>query len=44
MRLQIPPGLEERFRQIGNAPGAPPKRLTLEQLNEISQKHQQEFK
>jgi mannose-6-phosphate isomerase-like protein (cupin superfamily) len=39
-----PPGLEELFREIGSAPGAPPKRLTLEQLNEIAQKHEQEFK
>jgi mannose-6-phosphate isomerase-like protein (cupin superfamily) len=39
-----PPGLEELFREIGSAPGAPPKRLTLGQLNEIAQKHQQEFK
>jgi mannose-6-phosphate isomerase-like protein (cupin superfamily) len=39
-----PPGLEELFRAIGSAPGAPPKQLTLEQLNEIAAKHQQRFR
>jgi mannose-6-phosphate isomerase-like protein (cupin superfamily) len=34
-----PPGLEEFFREVGSAPGAPPKQLTREQLSEIAQKH-----
>jgi mannose-6-phosphate isomerase-like protein (cupin superfamily) len=34
-----PPGLEEFFREVGSAPGAPPKQLTREQLNEIAQQH-----
>jgi quercetin dioxygenase-like cupin family protein len=39
-----PPGLEGLFREMGSAPGAPPKHLTLEQLNAIGRKHQQEFR
>jgi quercetin dioxygenase-like cupin family protein len=39
-----PPGLEALFRDIGSAPGAPSKQLTLEQLNEIAQRHEQQFK
>jgi mannose-6-phosphate isomerase-like protein (cupin superfamily) len=34
-----PPGLETFFREVASAPGAPPRQLTREQLNEISQKH-----
>jgi mannose-6-phosphate isomerase-like protein (cupin superfamily) len=34
-----PPGLEEFFREVASAPGAPPKQLTREQLNEITEKH-----
>jgi quercetin dioxygenase-like cupin family protein len=34
-----PPGLEEFFREVASAPGAPPKQLTHEQLNEIARKH-----
>ena len=34
-----PPGLEEFFREVASAPGAPPKQLTREQLNEIAGKH-----
>ena len=34
-----PPGLETFFREVSSAPGAPPKQLTREQLNEIAQKH-----
>jgi len=34
-----PPGLETFFREVGSAPGAPPKQFTREQLNEIAQKH-----
>jgi mannose-6-phosphate isomerase-like protein (cupin superfamily) len=39
-----PPGLEEFFREVGSAPGAPPKQLTREQLNEIAQKHGMQVK
>jgi len=39
-----PPGLEAFFREVASAPGAPPKQLTLEQLNEIAQKHGMQFK
>jgi mannose-6-phosphate isomerase-like protein (cupin superfamily) len=39
-----PPGLEELFRDMGSAPGAPPKHLTLKQLNEIARRHDQEFR
>jgi quercetin dioxygenase-like cupin family protein len=39
-----PPGLEELFRAISSAPGAPPKQLSLDQLNEIAEKHQQRFR
>jgi len=34
-----PPGLEAFFRELASAPGAPPKQLTREQLNEIAHKH-----
>jgi mannose-6-phosphate isomerase-like protein (cupin superfamily) len=34
-----PPGLEAFFREVASAPGAPPRQLTREQLNEIAQKH-----
>ena len=34
-----PPGLEDFFREVASAPGAPPRQLTREQLNEIAQKH-----
>lgn len=34
-----PPGLEAFFREIASAPGAPPKELTREQLDEIAHKH-----
>ena len=39
-----PPGLEAFFREVASAPGAPPKQLTSEQLNEIAQKHGMQFK
>jgi mannose-6-phosphate isomerase-like protein (cupin superfamily) len=39
-----PPGLEAFFRQVASAPGAPPKQLTREQLNEIARKHGMQFK
>jgi mannose-6-phosphate isomerase-like protein (cupin superfamily) len=34
-----PPGLEKFFRDVSSAPGATPKQLTREQLNEVAQKH-----
>ena len=39
-----PPGVEAFFREVSSAPGAPPKQLTREQLNEIAQKHGMRFK
>lgn len=39
-----PPGIEAFFREVSSAPGAPPKQLTREQLNEIAQKHGMQFK
>ena len=39
-----PLGLEMFFRQVASAPGAPPRQLTREQLNEIAQKHGMQFK
>ena len=39
-----PPGVEAFFREASSVPGAPPKRLTREQLNEIAQKHGMQFK
>ena len=38
------PGVEAFFREAYSAPGAPPKQLTREQLNEIAQKHGMQFK
>jgi mannose-6-phosphate isomerase-like protein (cupin superfamily) len=34
-----PPGLESFFRESGSPPGAPPKELTAEQLEDIRRKH-----
>ena len=34
-----PPELEAFFREVGSAPGAPPKDFTSAQLNDIAQKH-----
>ena len=39
-----PPGVEEFFREASSTPGAPPKQLTREQLNEIARKHGMQFK
>jgi mannose-6-phosphate isomerase-like protein (cupin superfamily) len=39
-----PPGIEAFFREVASAPGAPPRQLTREQLNEIAQKHGIQFK
>ena len=39
-----PSGLEAVFREVASAPGAPPKQLTREQLNEIARKHGIQFK
>ena len=39
-----PPGVEAFFREVSSVPGASPKQLTREQLNEIAQKHGMQFK
>jgi mannose-6-phosphate isomerase-like protein (cupin superfamily) len=39
-----PPGLEAFFREVASNPGAPPKQLTREQLNEIARKHGMQLK
>jgi mannose-6-phosphate isomerase-like protein (cupin superfamily) len=39
-----PPGVEAFFREVSSVPGAPPKQLTREQLNEIARKHGMQFK
>jgi mannose-6-phosphate isomerase-like protein (cupin superfamily) len=39
-----PPGIEAFFREVASAPGALPRQLTHEQLNEIAQKHGIQFK
>jgi quercetin dioxygenase-like cupin family protein len=39
-----PPGLEAFFREVSSAPGAPPKQLTPEQLNDIARKHGVQFR
>ena len=39
-----PPGLEAFFREVGSAPGAPPKQLTPEQVAEIARKHGMQFR
>jgi mannose-6-phosphate isomerase-like protein (cupin superfamily) len=39
-----PPGLEGLMRAVASPLGSPPKPLTLEQLNEIAQRHGQEFR
>jgi mannose-6-phosphate isomerase-like protein (cupin superfamily) len=39
-----PPGLEGYFRDIGSPPGAPPKHVSLAELNEIARRHDQEFR
>jgi mannose-6-phosphate isomerase-like protein (cupin superfamily) len=39
-----PPGVEAFFREVASAPGAPPKQLSREQLNEIARKHGMRFK
>ena len=39
-----PPGLEAFFREVSSAPGAPPRQLTPEQLNDIARKHGIAFK
>jgi quercetin dioxygenase-like cupin family protein len=37
--IVTPPGLEAFFREVGSAPGAPPKALTREQFRAIGEKH-----
>jgi len=39
-----PPGLEAFFREVGSAPGAPPKQLTPEQVGEIARRHGMQFR
>lgn len=39
-----PPGLEAFFRDVASGPGAPPKQLTHEQLNDIARKHGMQLK
>jgi mannose-6-phosphate isomerase-like protein (cupin superfamily) len=39
-----PPGLEAFFREVASAPGAAPKQLSREQLNEIARKHGMQLK
>src|SRR5262249_62011483 len=39
-----PPGLEAFFREVSSTPGAPPRQLTPEQLNDIAPKHGVQFK
>ena len=39
-----PPGLEAFFREVASSPGAPPKQLSREQLNEIARKHGMQLK
>ena len=39
-----PPGVEAFFREASSVPGAPPKQLTGEELNEIAQKHGMQVK
>ena len=39
-----PPGLEAFFREVADAPGAPPRQLTREQLSEIAEKHGMQVK
>jgi len=39
-----PPGLEAFFREVSSTPGAPPRQLTHEQLNDIARKHGVTFK
>ena len=39
-----PPGLEAFFREVGSAPGLPPKPLTPEQVADIARKHGIQFR
>jgi mannose-6-phosphate isomerase-like protein (cupin superfamily) len=42
--VAAPPGVEAFFHEVASAPGAPPKQLTREQLNEIARKHGMQLK
>jgi mannose-6-phosphate isomerase-like protein (cupin superfamily) len=42
--IVAPPGVEAFFREVSSAPGAHPKQLKQEQINEIAQKHGMQFK
>ena len=42
--IMSPPGLDRFFRETCNPPGAPPKQLTHEQINDIARKYATEFR
>jgi quercetin dioxygenase-like cupin family protein len=42
--VMAPPGLDGFFRETCSPPGAPPKQLTREQINEIARKYGTEFR
>jgi hypothetical protein len=42
--IMAPAGLDGFFRDTCNPPGAPPKQLTREQVNEIARKYATEFR
>jgi quercetin dioxygenase-like cupin family protein len=42
--IMAPAGLDGFFRETCNPPGAPPKRLTREQINEIGRKYGTEYR
>ncbi len=42
--VMAPPGLDGFFRETCSPPGAPPKQLTPEQINEIARKYATEFR
>jgi mannose-6-phosphate isomerase-like protein (cupin superfamily) len=39
-----PAGAERMMREVASPVGSPPRQLTLEQLNEVAQRHGQEFR
>ena len=42
--IMSPPGLDGFFRETCSPPGAPPKQLTREQINQIARKYATEFR
>jgi quercetin dioxygenase-like cupin family protein len=42
--VMAPPGLDGFFRETCSPPGAPPKQLTREQINEIARKYATEYR